>query len=147
VGQPVYRSMRLIIFLIRRINSKKFNYYYFKFERIYSIFLFRTRKISAYLYKKKMIVNNKYIHKYETNANKIWFDYTYVHWRPLIWKHRPNQVYWIFLIFDSVSVMSWTHVTHVIVEQRIQQTVATEIGMSKTLSKWQTIYNRNTGLI
>jgi hypothetical protein len=30
----------------------------------------------------------------------------HVHWRPLIWKHQPNLVYWIFLIFDSVSVMS-----------------------------------------
>jgi hypothetical protein len=29
-----------------------------------------------------------------------------VQWRSLIWKHRPNLVYWIFLIFDSVNVMS-----------------------------------------
>jgi hypothetical protein len=37
-------------------------------------------------------------------SEKLFPYFFHVHWRPLIWKHRPNLVYWIFLI--CVSVMS-----------------------------------------
>jgi hypothetical protein len=47
----------------------------------------------------------KLINRFQENVYGI-TDILYVHWRPLIWKHRPNLVYWIFLIFDSLSVMS-----------------------------------------
>jgi hypothetical protein len=30
----------------------------------------------------------------------------YVQWRPLIWKHRPNLVYWIFELMSPMSSLS-----------------------------------------
>jgi hypothetical protein len=64
--------------------------------------------ILSYPYSCHHRLPHQFSHIYSCHTHKLDDDKAndYVQWRLLIGKHRLNLVYWIFLIFDSVSVMS-----------------------------------------